>query len=298
MRLEATATVLPLTDVDLLRRVVPHLLTAVRAVPVVDGAPVDAWGRRCTGVQVTGVHPRPGTRYAVTVPPAPTRAEAAATEIPVEAERELLGLRRRGDLAAVDAWYRRWLPARAATGGTPVVVELRADTRAEVAVVVHLDGVQVEVELADPGSARAVVVRASGVVAAGHRFVDGPVDGEAEVQLDRLPPRQDRRPQVTASGSFRRGAGSLRLWVEPEGDHWRARATVRLTGRGVLRPVVFLGGLFGRGRLKRMVTEELAKAGTVRGLSDLRAVFGPDPDPAEIAAVLVERVLVLARPDR
>lgn len=295
MRLEATTTVPPI-DVDLLRRVVPHLLSAVRVVPVVDGAPVDARGRRCTGIQVTGVHPRPGARYAVTVPPAPSRAEVV--DIPVEAEQELLALRRRGDLDAVDAWYRRWLPARPTTGGRPVVVELRADSRAELAVVVHAEGAQVEAELADPASARAVVLRASGVVAVGRWLVDGPVAADVEVQLDRFPPRQDRRPQVVASGSFRRGAGRLRLWVEPDGDRWRLRARVRLTGRGVLRPVVFLGGLVGRARLERTVTAQLAEAATLGGLSDLRAVFGPDPDPVEIAAAVLERVLVLARPDR
>ncbi len=92
-------------------------------------------------------------------------------------------------------------------------------------------------------------------------------------------------------------AGRLRL--RGDDDRWEGRAKVRLQGRGVLRPVVALVGLFGRRRVERALTDELGSTAGPTGTTDeLRAVFGSDPDPAEIAAVAVERLLVYARPDR
>ena len=255
-----------------------------------DPSVVDRDGRRREGLRVeAGTHPRPGTRYSVTL-----TAQRLPESTPAEREELSKLLRDRDsdtDRAAREWFERRRKTAEAAgrleTVLTTSTVEVVADDSHRVVVRTTHDngGVVIESELARPARPERLTVDATGNVR-GNWLTKGKLKVEASCGLDSLPPTSDRAPQLTASVRHRhlRGWASIAI-TETDGGRWDVDVRIRVRGRRLTRPLFAVASLFlgrrTRSRFDKAVDRLPEK---VEGFNrEVRTRFGGMPSPQSIA---------------
>lgn len=210
---------------------------------------LDRNGQRREGLRVeVGTHPRPGTRYSVTMvaqrPPEPTPAER-------EELTKLLRARHDGTDQALQEWGQRRRDMAAAAGRLQTVlttstVEIVADDSHRVVVrTTHDHGrVVIETDLERPTRPERLTIDRTSNVVVGGWLAKGKLKVEASCKLDSLPAAHDRAPQFTGSLRHRqlRGRASIAItetgtgrWdVDNRAPHGRCQSTVeRRSGSAV-----------------------------------------------------------------
>jgi hypothetical protein len=259
LRLHARVTVPPV-DTRNLVAALPIFLDLWRGLRF-DPAVLDRDGRRREGLRVAaGTHPRPGTRYSMTMvarrPPEPTPAER-------EELSKLLRARDDDTDRAVEEWsQRRRAMAEAAgrleTVRTTSMVEIVADDSHRVVVrTTHDHGrVVIETEVERPTRPERLTIDATSNVVVGGWLAKGKLKVEASCKLDSLPAAHHSAPQFTGLLRHRhlRGRASIAI-AETDSGRWDIDIRLRVRGRGLVRPIFAIASPF-FGRVARRRFEE------------------------------------------
>ncbi|TWD84847.1 hypothetical protein FB561_6043 [Kribbella amoyensis] len=112
-------------------------------------------------------------------------------------------------------------------------------------------------------------------------YFAGPITGSGLLRLDDVPHRGDE-PQVVASLEHRRARGGITVRITEQSDRtWLVTLTLRVQGRGLLRPVVAIAArVWLRSRWQEYVRKLPDEWATIRK-------DWPTGDPDELAAKLV-----------
>lgn len=299
MRL-ASSTSVEAVDLDTLILALPPFLAGLRALTIDQHGVILPDGDRREGLRlVEGAHPRAGARYelVVDVEREPDLTEADHLELGALAQEA-------SDVAeAQAAWFAERRDRLATEGGMVVdqrrsTVHLVTDDRDRSEVEVTVDGppvVTTVLALDRPDTPGPLTFTVTTTPAKGC-LVGGPVVVEGSVELADGA-RWRRRPhRLRVEVRHRRAQASLRVDVTDVGaGRWDLRVKVRAVGRGVVRPVVAVASLVGRGVVRRGFAEAMAELpdGFSAAARELRAEVGPDADPDAVAAELLRETLAL-----
>jgi hypothetical protein len=264
-----------------------------------DPAVLDRDGRRREGLRVVaGSHPRPGTRYSVTMvarrPPEPTPSER-------EELSKLLRERHTDTDRAAREWFARRRETAEAAGRLETVlttstVEVVADDSHRVVVRTTHDndgGVVIEAELARPARPERLTIDTTSNVR-GNWLTRGKLKVQASCELDSLPSAHNSAPQFTGSLRHRhlRGWASIAI-SENDSGRWDVDVRIRVRGRRLTRPLFAVASLFlGRYTRRRFdkAVDRLPEK-VERFNQDVRTRFGGMPSPQSIASDALDGLL-------
>ena len=263
-----------------------------------DPAVLDRDGRRREGLRVVvGTHPRPGTRYSVTMmerrPPEPTASER-------EELSKILRERHSDTDRAAREWFERRRETAEAAGRLETVltsstVEVVADDphRVVVRTTHDNDGVAIEVELARPARPERLTIDATSNVP-GNWLTKGKLKAQASCGLDSIPAAHNSSPQFAGSLRHRhlRGWASIAI-AETDGAYWDVDVRIRVRGRRLTRPLFAVASLFlgryTRRRFDKAVNRLPEKV--ERFNQEVRTRFGGMPSPQSIASDALDGLL-------
>lgn len=248
----ATVTVTAF-DLAALSTTAPAFARRVRDLRFVPDGVIDPGsGRVRQGLRdLTGTHPRPGTRYLAVV------------------------ARTAGDSVLVDE----------------TIAELLADDADRLAIRLVGGGPQAfasDIAIEGPEQPRGVIIDVMAPIEGG-RFA-GDVTADATVDLDAVPSRTSAPPQVRGRATHRRFVATADVLVtEADGGRWQVEATVRAQGRGWMRPLVAAAGPILAPLLQRRIRSHIA--GAAAGFDDTVNALMKDFSAEETADDLVRQLL-------